>query len=175
MADDQQTGGQEISRRGFVGWAVGIGTGFVALAAGIPLIGSVVGASGQASPREYIKVADVSAIPVGEPFGLSFAEATTDAYNVTMLPHSVYALKKSDTDITVYSPVCPHLGCQVYFDRQIKQYACPCHGSRFSVDGAHLAGPAPRGLDTLPSKIDQGALYVQWVQYKPGTAVKIPV
>ena len=87
----------------------------------------------------------------------------------------MYALKKSDTDITVYSPVCPHLGCQVYFDRQLKQYACPCHGSRFSQDGSHIAGPAPRGLDTLPSKIKDGALWVQWVQYKPSLSVKTPV
>lgn len=175
MAQDDQTGAHDISRRGFVGWAVGLGAAFVALVAGIPLIGSVVGANGQGAPNEFVKVADVSAIPVGEPFGLSFAETTKDAYNVTMLPHSVYALKKSDTDITVFSPVCPHLGCQVFFDRQLKQYACPCHGSRFSLDGAHIAGPAPRSLDALPSKIDKGALYVQWVQYRPGVAEKTAV
>lgn len=175
MAQDQHAGEQEITRRGFMGWAVGVGTGFVALVAGIPLMGSVFGSSGQAPPRQFVRVSDVSAIPVGEPYGLSFAEATTDAYNVTTLPHSVYVLKKSDTDITVYSPVCPHLGCQVYFDRQLKQYACPCHGSRFSQDGAHIAGPAPRGLDTLPSKIKDGALWVQWVQYKPSLSEKTPV
>jgi len=94
---------------------------------------------------------------------------------VTTLPHSVYALKKSDTDIVVYSPVCPHLGCQVFFDRQVKEYVCPCHGSRFAEDGARLAGPTPRGLDTLPSKLDKGGLYVQWVQYKPGIAEQVPV
>ena len=175
MATVGDDASQEVSRRSFVGWAVGLGAGVVALTAGIPLVGAVVQTSGQATPGEFIQVADVSAIPIGEPFGLSFAEATKDAYNVTMLPHSVYARKKSDTEITVFSPVCPHLGCQVYFDRQVKQYACPCHGSRFSLDGAHIAGPAPRGRDTLPSKIDKGALYVQWVQYRPSTAEKIPV
>lgn len=153
----------------------GAGAGFVALVGGIPLVGSIAKASGKAAPNEFVKVADVSAIPIGEPFGLSFAESTKDAYNVTMLPHSVYALKKSDTEITVFSPVCTHLGCQVFFDRQAQQYVCPCHGSHFSVDGARTAGPAPRGLDTLPSKIDNGALMVQWVQYKPGIAEKTPV
>jgi Rieske Fe-S protein len=154
---------------------VGLGAGFVAVVAGIPLIGSVASSAGQAQPGEFIRVADVSAIPVGEPFGITFAETTNDAYNVNVLPHSVYALKTSDTQIAVYSPVCPHLGCQVFFDRQAKEYVCPCHGSHFSLDGTRTAGPAPRGLDVLPSKIDKGGLFVQWVQYKPGIAEKTPV
>jgi Rieske Fe-S protein len=175
MDDDPRSSGGELSRRGFVGWAVGLGTVFAATAVGVPLVGSLVVPSASAKAGEYVQVADVSAIPVGEPFGISFAEQTTDAYNVTMLPHSVYALKKSDTDIVVYSPVCPHLGCQVYFDRQLKEYVCPCHASKFAVDGARISGPSPRGLDTLPSKIEKGALLVQWVQYRPGIAEKSPV
>jgi quinol---cytochrome c reductase iron-sulfur subunit, bacillus type len=174
MVEDARSG-TEVSRRGFVGWAMGLGAGFVGIVVGVPLIGALVEPSQPATPGEYVQVADVSAIPVGEPFGISFAEQTTDAYNVTLLPHSVYALKKSDTEIVVYSPVCPHLGCQVYFDRQLNEYVCPCHGSKFAVDGAKISGPTPRGLDTLPSKIEKGALYVQWVQYKPGIPEKTPV
>jgi len=175
MDQDARSEGGEVSRRGFVGWAVGIGAGFVALVAGIPLVGSLAESSATAAPSDYVQVADVSAIPVGEPYGISFAQETQDAFNVTMLPHSVYALKKSDTDIVVYSPVCPHLGCQVYFDRSAKEYVCPCHASTFAIDGARISGPTPRGLDTLPSKIEKGALFVQWVQYKPGIAEKTPV
>ena len=164
-----------MSRRGFVGWAGGLGAGVVALTAGIPLVGSLVESPGQAAAGQFVQVAEVSAIPVGQPFGVTFAETVKDAYNVITVPHSAYVLKKSDTDITVVSPVCPHLGCQVYFDRAANQYVCPCHASRFSVDGTRTAGPTPRGLDTLPSKIDNGALLVQWVQYKPGIAEKTPV
>lgn len=175
MDEESRNDSGEVSRRGFVGWAVGLGTVFAATAVGVPLVGSLVVPSAPAQPGEYVQVADVSAIPVGEPYGISFAEQTQDAYNVTMLPHSVYALKKSDTEIIVYSPVCPHLGCQVYFDRQLKEYICPCHGSKFAIDGAKISGPSPRGLDTLPSKIEKGALFVQWVQYKPGLSEKTPV
>jgi menaquinol-cytochrome c reductase iron-sulfur subunit len=175
MAHDDRTSDQEVSRRGFLGWAVGLGAGVVALTAGVPLVGAVVLPSEKATPGEYIPVADVSAIPVGEPYGTTFVETVKDAYNVTSVPHSIYVLKKSDTDITVYSPVCPHLGCQVYFDRAAKQYICPCHNSHFAEDGAYVSGPSPRGLDTLPSKIEKGQLLVQWVQYKSGTAEKTPV
>lgn len=165
----------EVTRRRFVGGAVGLGTSFAALVIGVPVLGSIVKGAEQAKPGEFIRVADVSAIPSGEPYGISFVETSQDAYNFAQVPHSVYALKKSDTDIAVYSPVCPHLGCQVFFDRQKKQYVCPCHASLFTEDGARLSGPTPRGLDALPAKIENGGLYVRWVVYKPGVSEKIPV
>ena len=175
MAQDTPTRENDITRRGFVGWAVGAGAGFVALAAGIPLVGSVVVPLAQANQGAYVRVAAVKDIPIGEPFGISFVEESQDAYQFSMLPHSVYVLKTSETDLVVYSPVCPHLGCQVFFDRQKREYVCPCHNSVFSVDGTRISGPTPRSLDTLPSKIEKGDLFVQWVQFKPGVSDKTPV
>jgi menaquinol-cytochrome c reductase iron-sulfur subunit len=175
VSDSAPHAPEVVTRRGFVGWAVGLGTGFIALTVGIPVLASVGKGVGQAKPSDYVKIAEVSAIPTGEPYGISFVDTSQDAYLYAQVPHSVYALKKSDTDVTVYSPVCPHLGCQVFFDRQKKVYVCPCHASLFAEDGARISGPAPRGLDVLPSKIENGGLYVQWVVYKPGVPEQIPV
>ena len=44
------------------------------------------------------------------------------------------------------SPVCPHLGCHVTFNTAERSWDCPCHGSRFDVDGHVLEGPAVRDL-----------------------------
>lgn len=46
----------------------------------------------------------------------------------------------------VLSAACPHMGCLVDFDPTSTQWQCPCHGSRFSVDGDLLEGPAVQGL-----------------------------
>lgn len=48
--------------------------------------------------------------------------------------------------IHALSAVCPHLGCIVHWNSLERTWDCPCHGSRFAVDGAVLNGPAAAGL-----------------------------
>jgi glycine/D-amino acid oxidase-like deaminating enzyme/nitrite reductase/ring-hydroxylating ferredoxin subunit len=43
--------------------------------------------------------------------------------------------------------VCPHLGCIVHWNSLEGTWDCPCHGSRFGIDGAVLNGPAVAGLE----------------------------
>ncbi|MFF3290377.1 FAD-dependent oxidoreductase [Streptomyces sp. NPDC003023] len=42
---------------------------------------------------------------------------------------------------------CTHLGCLVAFNDAERAWECPCHGSRFAVDGSVLQGPALRPLE----------------------------
>ena len=54
-------------------------------------------------------------------------------------PKGIYAL----------SAVCTHLGCITRFLSDENAIACPCHGSRFDLEGSVTHGPAPRPLPWL--------------------------
>ncbi|MBT2443205.1 FAD-dependent oxidoreductase [Streptomyces sp. ISL-36] len=44
-------------------------------------------------------------------------------------------------------PRCTHMGCELGFNDAENTWECPCHGSRFAVDGRVLQGPATRPLE----------------------------
>ena len=59
------------------------------------------------------------------------------------------------------SAVCTHLGCITRYKSDEKLIACPCHGSRFDLEGNVIHGPAPRPLPWLDVTEDaQGNLVV---------------
>jgi ubiquinol-cytochrome c reductase cytochrome b subunit len=165
----------ETTRRSFLKMMTG-GLGFlIALALGIPLIGNLIGPSFQRRRLYWSKVRDIRSLPVGQPLNLDFSFNMQDAYLRERVMHSVWIIKGSSSEVTVYSPICPHLGCHYDWNPQSKTFMCPCHGSVFSIDGKVLGGPAPRPLDTLPFKVENGMLYVQWEEFKVGVPEKIPV
>jgi len=55
--------------------------------------------------------------------------------------------RDDDGRLHAVSAVCTHLGCNVAWNRGEKSWDCPCHGSRFSMDGDVLHGPASAPLE----------------------------
>jgi len=43
--------------------------------------------------------------------------------------------------------VCTHLGCIYAWVDANDRFECPCHGSKYRLDGRRITGPAPRNLD----------------------------
>lgn len=49
--------------------------------------------------------------------------------------------------------VCTHLGCLYKWVPTNHRFECPCHGSKFELNGKYIEGPAPRSLDRFQTTI----------------------
>lgn len=58
----------------------------------------------------------------------------------------VAAYREPDGTLHRVSAVCTHLGGIILWDRDQREWQCPCHGSRFKPDGAVSSGPARHPL-----------------------------
>jgi Rieske Fe-S protein len=58
-------------------------------------------------------------------------------------------VSKSDGKLNVLAINCSHLGCSVALNPDARTFDCPCHGSRFHLDGTVLNGPAAYPLSHL--------------------------
>jgi menaquinol-cytochrome c reductase iron-sulfur subunit len=170
-----ETGLGEQSRRRFLKAVIGLFSSLVGAAVAIPFLGALVGGSSRAGKNAFSKVAAIDSLPPGRPVDVAYAAMASDAYIREDTIHHLWVVRHSDSEVVVFSPICPHLGCQYDWDPQDSLFKCPCHGSVFTIDGRVVAGPAPRPLDTLPTEIRQGALYVKWERFKVGTPRKIEV
>lgn len=69
---------------------------------------------------------------------------------VSAAGHKVAAFRDEGGALHAVSTRCTHLGCQVRWNAAERTWDCPCHGSRFSLDGLVLSGPAVRPLPERP-------------------------
>lgn len=165
----------QLSRRSLLTWGTWSLSGLMALAVGWPLVGALVGPIYRRSRLTFAKVKPLSDLPNGEPMELNYPVIVKDAYVRKTEHHNVWVIKHSPTQVTVFSPICPHLGCRYDWFPSVQHFVCPCHGSVFSITGTVLGGPAPRPLDTLKHRITDGELYVEWERFQSGIPQKVRV
>jgi glycine/D-amino acid oxidase-like deaminating enzyme/nitrite reductase/ring-hydroxylating ferredoxin subunit len=69
-----------------------------------------------------------------------------DGAVIRLSGRDVAAYRRDDGTVSAVSARCTHLGCLVRFNGAERTWDCPCHGSRFDVDGRVIEGPATRRL-----------------------------
>lgn len=145
MIDDDvdltATRGRELTRRLFVAGAGAAGITALAACSGY-------GSGGDPAPAPAapttgggggVALARTSDIPVGS--GKIFSD------------QGVVVTQPAEGEFQAFVTTCTHQGCTVneIADGTIN---CPCHGSKYNLDGSVAGGPAPRPLPGRPIKID---------------------
>jgi glycine/D-amino acid oxidase-like deaminating enzyme/nitrite reductase/ring-hydroxylating ferredoxin subunit len=70
----------------------------------------------------------------------------------------VAAYRDDQGTVHAVSAVCTHMGCIVRWNTADRTWDCPCHGSRFDIDGNVVRSPANeplRSIEPAPSTVDR--------------------
>jgi menaquinol-cytochrome c reductase iron-sulfur subunit len=161
-------------RRNFLKAVIGVLAFLSSMALGAPFVKTLLTPLSRKKVT-WTKVGDISALTEGQPVHLKYVARVEDAYIRETKLRSVWVIRHSASSLTVFSPICTHLGCHYKWDSGTQHFECPCHGSVFDKEGNVLGGPAPRPLDRLPYRIESGALLVQWEEFKPGIPRKVEI
>lgn len=80
----------------------------------------------------------------------------------------VIVIREGET-VQAFSAACPHNGCDVAVGEGGVELLCPCHASRFALDGERIEGQSPRGLDPLETRVREGQVEVRFQRFALGT------
>lgn len=91
---------------------------------------------------------------------------------------AVYLRRTEENELRCLNVVCPHAGCFVNLAPGATHFACPCHRSRFALDGSidDPASPSPRAMDELECEIrNDDEVWVRFQNFQPGQEHKVPI
>ena len=154
---------RKISRRTFLGWwMAGVLTAFAG-AAVLPILPYLWPASPKGQKKGALTVSLDTAID-------QMPDESATKFNAPTSPNSAFVMADGGGDnapgdlafggfvtktggkVQVFAQNCSHLGCSIGFNKDAKTFDCPCHGSRFHLDGTVLHGPAQNPLSHLTWK-----------------------
>lgn len=72
----------------------------------------------------------------------------------------IIVVRSSDTEATAFSSKCPHMGCAVA-PAEGGVLLCPCHNSKFDMQGNVTGGPAKSNLKQFSAVLDGTTITVQ--------------
>ena len=156
MGDENQDNAV-VSRRSFLGLA---SLGAVLLSS----LTVLAGALRLTKPNVYYEESKKFKIGIPENFPVGVVKKLED--------QGVYIFSEND-GLHAISSVCTHLGCIVA--PTDTGFQCPCHGSKFNLEGKVIAGPAPRPLPwwEISQSLDGTLIVDASREVKQGTTFKV--
>lgn len=106
--------------------------------------------------ENLFRVKRISLIGILQMMMNGLLEAKAYIKNIFYQPHKIYKVKMNGKSYYLYvdenhqrhyiETKCPHLKCNLIFNQEEKTWDCPCHGSRFDIDGNLLESPSKKNI-----------------------------
>ena len=159
-------------RRSFFLWLIAVGTAAMGALLSVPLVRytlyPVFAKTTSLSWSDLGNTSNYASITAPERKDIEIRQV--DGWRESISKKPVYVTKGKRklaiNNTEVLTAVCPHLGCEVPWNADEGKFVCPCHGSKFAPDGSLLQGPATRGMDTLPIKVQSDELKVRYEYFQ---------
>ena len=151
---------QETTRRGFYSALTAALGSLIGAAMTIPAAAYLLFKPKSPNKSQWVDAADLNSLHVGKPEEVVFRRSRIDGWRVVNEKATAWVVRTDEQNVVAFAPSCTHLGCAYHWDEAAKNFICPCHTSAFSIDGKVLTGPAPRPLDRLVTRVDNGKLLI---------------
>jgi len=162
------------SRRSFLGVLLGLGSFCVGTLLSVPLVRfalfPLLRRTTEVRESTVGGLSDFSSLT--EPMMRTIQIEQVDGWRKAVSEKVVYVTKDAQGQLRVLTSICPHLGCTVPWNKEKKQFVCPCHGATFAADGTRVSGPSLRGMDALETSIQDGQLLARFQYFRQLVADK---
>jgi len=74
---------------------------------------------------------------------------------------TILLVRVDENTVAANTIVCTHQNCSVGYNKNQKRLDCPCHGSRFDLNGKVLRGPAGRPLTHFKATIQGDSVLLE--------------
>jgi menaquinol-cytochrome c reductase iron-sulfur subunit len=170
--------GGEEGRRSLLKILVGSGSAAFACALAAPAAVFVTAPATRAGAtgERWVKTIRLDSLREGEPKKVAIIADQRDAWTITKdVELGAAWLFLHAGKVVALSTTCPHLGCSVNESPDGGGFACPCHTSTFDATGHRTGGPAPRDMDPLETRVEEGFVHVDFRRYRMSIAERVEV
>lgn len=150
----------EMSRRKWLRAVIGGIVGAISSIVAVIVGGTILSPAFAKQSESWVPAGPLRDLEDGVPTPVTVRVTRQDGY-AEAVDQQVVFLVKSDAGVRAMSSTCTHLGCRVSYDASTKLLRCPCHGGVFTPDGHVVAGPPPRPLTELSTRVEDSKVFIQ--------------
>lgn len=162
LADDPPAGcPQNPQRRGFFMKLTLALSGVIGALITLPVLGFVLAPIFRTPAKQWRKVGKLELFEQNATRLVRYQDPSPEIWAGVTAESGAWVRRESETEFTVFSINCRHLGCPVRWIDGAGLFMCPCHGGVYYSDGTVAGGPPPEPLHRMHWRIVDGELEIE--------------